>query len=80
GLAFGGAGRDGVGDGTDGLAFGSDGSVAPAPGEATGLPWIRELHPLINAALISRPASSRPLTLAVFALSQNISETSLRTK
>jgi hypothetical protein len=68
GLAFGGAGRDGVGDGTDG------------PGEATGLPWIRELHPLINAALISRPASSRPLTLAVFALSQNISETSLRTK
>jgi hypothetical protein len=81
GLALGGAGRDGVGDGMDGLAFGSDGSVAPAPGEATGLPWIRELHPLTNAALISRPASSsRPPILAVFALSQNISETSLRMK
>src|SRR5271170_6119405 len=56
GLALGGAGRDGI----DGLAFGNDGSVGPAPDDETAFPWMSELHPLISAALSSRPASSRP--------------------
>ena len=58
GLALGGADRDGAGEGIDGLAFGYDGSVGPAPDEATGFPWMSELHPLIRAAVSSRPASS----------------------
>jgi hypothetical protein len=81
GLALGGAGCDEVGEGTDGLAFGNDGSVGPAPGLATGLPWMSELHPLTSAALVNRPASSsRPPTVAVFAFSENISQPSLRMK
>jgi hypothetical protein len=45
------------------------------------LPWVSELHPLIMAPLISRPAiSSRAPALGLFGPSQNISETSLRMK
>ena len=80
GVALGCAGRDGVGEGIDGFAFGNDGSVGPVPGLATGLPWISELHPLTSAALISRPANSRPTTIAVFAFRENISALSLRKK
>jgi hypothetical protein len=59
GLALGGAGRDGAAEGIDGLAFGNVGSVGPAPDDETAFPWMSELHPLIRAALNSRPASSR---------------------
>jgi hypothetical protein len=72
GLALGGAGRDGAGDGIDGFAFGNDGSVGPVPDEATGFPWIRELHPLSRAALSSRPASSRPPAAVVVTPRGNI--------
>src|ERR1700722_18989524 len=60
GVALGGVARDGAGVGIDGSAFGNDGSVAPAPAEETAFPWMSELHPLIRAALSTRPASSRP--------------------
>src|SRR3984957_7307678 len=66
GLPLGGAGRDGAGEGIDGLAFGNDGSAGPAPDEETAFPWMSELHPLIRAALSSRPASSRrPVPLVI---------------
>ena len=75
GLALGGAGCDGAGLGIDGLAFGNDGSAGPAPGEATGFPWVRELHPPSNAALSSRPASnSRPPAVVVLTLGGNIAK------
>src|SRR5277367_5370129 len=75
GLALGGAGRDGAGEGIDGLAFGNDGSVGPAPGEATGLPWMRELHPPTSVALSRRPASSiRPPAIVVVTLCGNIAK------
>src|SRR3984885_2465505 len=60
GLALGGAGREGGGEGIDGLGFGNEGSGGPGPDDETAFPWISELHPLIRAALNSRPASSRP--------------------
>src|ERR1700735_2987925 len=72
GLALGGAGRGGGRHGIDGFAFGNDGSVGPVPDEATGFPWIRELHPLSRAALSSRPASSRPPAAVVVTPRGNI--------
>jgi hypothetical protein len=81
GLALGGAGLDGAGEGIDGLAFGNDGSVGPAPEEATGLPWMRELHPLASATPSSKPASSiRPPAIVVSTLCGNMAKTSLRNK
>src|ERR1700733_7480796 len=75
GLALGGAGRDGAGEGIDGLVFGNDGSAGPAPGVATGFPWMRELHPPTSAALSSRPASSsRPPAIVVLTLRGNIAK------
>src|ERR1700678_1740382 len=72
GLALGGAGGDGAGDGIDGLAFGNDGSVGPASDDETAFPWMSELHPLIRAALSSRPASSRPPVPLVLTPCRNI--------
>src|SRR5437588_9946621 len=48
----------GAGDGADGLAVGKDGWVASGVGEATGLPWMMELHPLTSTAAVSGPDSS----------------------
>src|ERR1700728_3819324 len=70
GLALGGAGRDGAG--VDGLAFGKVGSVGPAPDDETAFPWMSELHPVIRAALSSRPASSRPPVPLVLTTGRNI--------
>src|ERR1700761_2685313 len=71
--ACGGAGRDGAGDGIDGLALGIVGSAGPAPGEATGVPSVCELHPAANAALSIRAASrSRPPVDGVVTLYGNI--------
>src|SRR6202044_4148513 len=72
GLALGGAGRDGAAEGIDGLAFGNVGSVGPAPDDETGFPWMSELHPLIRAALSSKPASSRPPVPVVLNPCRNI--------
>ena len=72
GLALGGAGREGAGDGIDGLAFGNVGSVGPAPDDETAFPWMSELHPLIRAALSSRPASTRPPVPVVLNPCRNI--------
>src|SRR5258707_7450936 len=72
GLPLGGAGREGAGEGIEGLAFGNDGSVGPAPDEETAFPWMSELHPLIRAALSSRPASSRPPVPVVLNPCRNI--------
>src|SRR3984885_16090960 len=72
GVALDGADGVGLGDGIDGLAFGNDGSVGPAPDDETAFPWMRELHPLIRAALSSRPASTRPPAPVVLNPCRNI--------